>query len=932
MAQEQVSVVLDLNQYGINQQLTISVPKTIEGVTYNEGDAFVPRNQIEINSVERIAGKVAGTVAKSTGTEQMIIDRVDEINDPLGFKMKQAKQAANAPGAPGFMSAMAEFGDILPGGQPFEPGKIGKGLANFGIRALTGEDPKSRISDVTAIGADVGAAAVVGDLMGADKIPNGMKNLRLANTFNKKLAVIAGAGATGKAVGNEAYELINDAIRYFEGIPNPTEAVKNDQQLRELLDMRNELLFSGGALGLQRVFGYVKPFLGNILGVKSKAAKEAAKKGEELGIPMNVFSVSESGFVQGAGKVIGLFPFVATKARQAQNVQRVAVADTINRTMNNLSPIGLFSEAGMLANKEFRNMVSQFAGTKTVLYNRALSIGDKVGDAFLPTERLRKQAQALQEFYYGPQGMAGAADEAALTVADPRGYGNLKFDEIIKKFTGDADDFRTAIMSLATLNQDHITGRQFRKLQNQLNTLKSVASEKKSLGVDMGGVDDMTNTMIEILNDTDAYKDLQDPAKDALVSEFGAAMQLANDFFFQNVGKTQGRTAQIIAMGDPNALKAGADVAPAFYTPDMLTKILINDETMIAPLAIKEMKESLGADAVKAAVRSHLDESIRGATSYISGTVPIQDLAGKAALEGGQATVKQVPFNIPIVDVNNLKNAFGMNNPNRIATMKEVFGEDQYRMLEDTLNLAQNVEQVDFGFVSDFVKRRGFLGGIGAIRNVIPGLAMGGTVVANPFQGVGTVILARYGMSKMADPKFLKSVQTLMNPDLSAEAKNTAMARLGTMVFDDESDNRDVPASVTENYDPNNPVDVMRLLIFAGQNNVSYPGSEDMVIQVEDDGRVSDIEISKAQSKQVFSDNAQGGVDSVNELNAASVTEPVAPQTSDPFLDVDFASMVDQTGVGMGTSAPTNLNDAQRAALAGGNLDEAIALGNRGMV
>ena len=532
---------------------------------------------------------------------------------------------------------------------------------------------------------------------------------------------------------------------------------------------------------------------------------------------------------------------------------------------------------------------------------------------------------ALQEFYYGPQGMAGAADEAALTVADPRGYGSLKFDEIIKKFTGDADDFRTAIMSLATLNQEHITGRQFRKLQNQLNTLKQVASEKKSLGVDMGGVDDMTNTMIEILNDTDAYKNLDDPAKDALVKEFGAAMQLANDFFFQNVGKTQGRTAQILAMGDPNIGKAGSDVAPAFYTPDMLTKILINDESMIAPLAIKEMKDALGEDAVKAAVRSHLDESIRGSTSYISGTVPIEDLAKEGA-------IKQVPFNIPIVDVNHLKNAFGMNNPNRIATMKEVFGEKQYQMLEDTLNLAQQVEQVDFGFVSDFVKRRGFLGGVGAIRNVLPGLAMGGTVVANPFQGVGTVILARYGMSKMADPKFLKSVQTLMNPDLSAEAKNNAMFRLGTMVFDDESNNRDVPASVTENYNPNNPVDVMRLLIFAGQNNVSYPGSEDMVIQVEDDGRVSDIEISKAQSKQVFTDNAQGGIESVNELNAASVTEPVASQAKDPFLDVDFASMVDQTGVGMGSSAPTNLNDAQRAALAGGNLDEAIALGNRGMV
>ena len=53
-----------------------------------------------------------------------------------------------------------------------------------------------------------------------------------------------------------------------------------------------------------------------------------------------------------------------------------------------------------------------------------------------------------------------------------------------------------------------------------------------------------------------------------------------------------------------------------------------------------------------------------------------------------------------------------------------------------------------------------------------------------------------------------------------------------------------------------------------------------------------------------------------------------ASATADPFLDVDFASLVDQTGTGMGSSAPTNLSDAQRVALAGGDLDEAIALGS----
>ena len=67
---------------------------------------------------------------------------------------------------------------------------------------------------------------------------------------------------------------------------------------------------------------------------------------------MNVFSTSEASFVKGAGSVIGLFPFVATKARQAQNAQQLAIADNINRTLNNLSPIGLFSDSAVIENND----------------------------------------------------------------------------------------------------------------------------------------------------------------------------------------------------------------------------------------------------------------------------------------------------------------------------------------------------------------------------------------------------------------------------------------------------------------------------------------------------------------------------------------------------------------------------------------------------
>mgnify|MGYP003112735255 FL=1 len=206
---------------------------------------------------------------------------------------------------------------------------------------------------------------------------------------------------------------------------------------------------------------------------------------------------------------------------------------------------------------------------------------------------------------------------------------------------------------------------------------------------------------------------------------------------------------------------------------------------------------------------------------------------------------------------------------------------------------------------------------------------MGGSVVANPFQGVGTVLLARYGMSKMADPAFLKNLQTVMNPDISAEGKNIAMARLGAMVLDDESDNRNVPAAVTEGYDPSNPVDVMRLLIFAGNNNISYPGNEDMVIEVGDNGKVGNIEVSKSEGTENFTTAMMAAAADAGNTEQPPVQEvEQASAPADPFLDVDFASLVDQTGAGMGTSAPTNLSDAQRVALAGGDLDEAIALGS----
>jgi hypothetical protein len=132
-----------------------------------------------------------------------------------------------------------------------------------------------------------------------------------------------------------------------------------------------------------------------------------------------------------------------------------------------------------------------------------------------------------------------------------------------------------------------------------------------------------------------------------------------------------------------------------------------------------------------------------------------------------------------------------------------------------------------------------------------------------------------------------------------------------------------------QNLDPGNPYDVMKYMIFMSDNNVSFPGSENMNLQISNDGRAANVEISKVDSKNEFSIDAQGVANDIQTVQAETVDEP-ATATRDPFLDVDFDQVVQDTGVGLGMEgAEKQLTNEQRIALAGGNLDQAIAMGNR---
>ena len=395
---------LDLTKYGIQGIGVIEIEGLAEEINGQNVDAY-PRNELEQKHLRSILEQVMSyqSQLEASGQAKKILEQYDQdinmrqekIKDPFGFMVRERKRKAQAEGAPGLGAALGEIKDMFPGGDSFEPGTIKEGLLNFAASKLTSSDPKATVGDMAVIGSDVVAMNVLAKApLGQRNMDNALISQAVKNSPAKVGGALALMNVGARAASNEAYDLINDITRYFQDLPPLTEEMKKDETLRNLYDMRTELLWSGGATGLSNMWPAVRRYVvGPLMGVTKKASKDLVKTAERYGVDMNVFSATQSALVKGAGKVVGLFPFVATKARQAQNAQQVQIATAINKTLNNLSPIHLLNDAGMLADEAFRNNVKSFAATKTTLYKRALNLADEVEDQFIPTKRKKKKRQ-----------------------------------------------------------------------------------------------------------------------------------------------------------------------------------------------------------------------------------------------------------------------------------------------------------------------------------------------------------------------------------------------------------------------------------------------------------------------------------------------------------------------------------------------------------
>ena len=214
--------------------------------------------------------------------------------------------------------------------------------------------------------------------------------------------------------------------------------------------------------------------------------------------------------------------------------------------------------------------------------------------------------------------------------------------------------------------------------------------------------------------------------------------------------------------------------------------------------------------------------------------------------------------------------------------------------LDELFELTERVMVPNFGDVSSFVKRRGFLGGIGSIAN----LFTGGALLADPISSAGLMLMGRFGMTSLADPRFLEGMTKVMDPTLGDVSRKAALVTLGRSVFDPER-------AVEEGYDINEIGDIIELLTLGSMEQ-------------------SPAYNTRGQEKEQAAASARAG---------AGVPIEEVQVAKDPFLKPMEIPQVEMPDMSV-AKAPTQLNQDQKVAMATGDLDAAIALrgsGNKGL-
>ena len=789
--------------------------------------------------------------------------------------------------------------------------------------------------------------ALMGELFG--NLPYYFYNKKgLANAFLNpskypgQVGAVAGSASAGAYGASIAYDGLNAAIRELKDLPDPS--LSTDPKVQNLNNAKNAFVFTGGAAGLEPAFKKIKNWARWWYGVKEGTnAEQLAKMALDMKAPFGIQNVTSQAWAKWYGRVVGVFPFIGQPLRASKAKTAYWADEQLMANLNELAPLTSVMHAGGFLTDEAKRKFAKWAYMNDQFYNdfyvKAAALDDAVGigNGYIPTARLKETAKSY----------ADLTRRGVVPVGEGQVIGGLQ----------QAPDFEQFLMSFEGL-PEYINAFQFRNLQKTFNQKWGEYASKygvKENDTAASHAFPFKKALEEGLNDIQHWRlpvgqgGVPDPALVKQMELVKQSLIIANENFAPMATLYKSPVAQQFSQVDRAMFIQGAVENQGWIYDDQLAQQLFDTFfTRPSARALEDLSKIVtrnadpNADPLNRAARVYMNqlfEQSADSIPYNIKTGSIENLAFQQKEFLSKAGVSQEAFKTNIITSNpdirmiNIFNPQKFRNSLKLETQDgkqfmlelyskminpdtgRAYGQDGAKAALENLNKILDIAQIGYDTkiaeTAQFVARRAVLGGRGAIL----GAFIATNFAGGPLAGLTMAFLARHQAKILSDPQKLANLVNMADETLSDKIRRSNYVRLFRAIYPGEND-------VPEGLDMDDFDEVLNFMLMrdfqpsvTNEDVSPAPGAPkelktfepNFIRENAPEAGPAEIELMEFKKENKLSNNMS------NEFITKDKPKFAANTISSPFRPIGG-----------------NMSDAKRAALAGGNLYEAIATAKRG--
>ena len=678
-------------------------------------------------------------------------------------------------------------------------------------------------------------------------------------------------------------------------------------------------------------------------------SKLADKYGIPIGISIAATGQNLGSAVKGFGKVVGVFPLIGTimkerqlrsliKSKQAVGKQAELIGDStefyraqyklMNKDqkatfmkdlkangfnsldeaieaeirINGFAPIQHLTDVGMFMHKAAEDRYKRFSYINDLLYKSFEKTSEKISKPFIATQNTKNIGKLLQD----------RINQYKTTLEDGREYSPA---------LNEVEDF--IVNTLGNLPQ-YITPMQLRGFQRQLNNLygrmKSDTGMNNFAGSDV--LAEARKALTTDLNNFAGWRQGLSETEMIAAESAKKALLRANSVFAKMSPLYKSPEAKKFKLIDENMFSAGPELPGWNYSDELFNIVMKNKMT---PQAAVDLKELIGEAAYDSVVRTWIDKGFKNALRLDN---PI-DIVEEVAMGAGRTKTVQVTDYA--LNPDKFLQNIGYGEPG-FEKMLELTGKNS-KVVKDNIDqlieLTRKIEQADIPESFRLIQRRFALGGVrSGLKTFSFGAAagVGGAAAFGPMPVIAG-LLTRFTGDFLSSPNVLKRYSQMIEEGASLTVKRAAYVNIL----------RDFYKTVSGSPRMTEFPDEFKTYKGAVENPEGFmdwllgTGYQDSMSAVGNPGAAEDYSnLRYNESEKINLDGmVQGQIEDQAMNNIASAQAAPTQRVDMP----EIPSMGNENimaGASPIVANPRPMNKDQRAALASGDIDAALAL--RGQV